>query len=299
MAIATGDRIDSPEALRELAESLRHTTGVKPVVCVCRGTGCAASGSADVYAALQKAVEELGMADEVEIKGTGCHGLCELGPVLVVRPLGIFYNRVKPEDAAEILQKTVRAGEPVERLLYKADGEAILKEHDVPFYRKQQRIALRLNGLIDPMSIDDYIRAGGYQSLAKVLFDCTPERVIDEITASGLRGRGGGGFLTGRKWASCRKARGDVKYVICNGDEGDPGAFMDRSIMEANPHAVLEGVIIGSHAIGAHQGYIYVRQEYPLAVRTLRTALGQARDMGLLGENILGSGHSFDIGIVR
>ena len=285
--------------MQELAESLKRDSGSKPVVSVCRGTGCTSSGSREVHAALQKAAEELGMADEIEIKGTGCHGLCELGPLVVVRPRGVFYKRVKPEDAAEILQKTVKSGELVERLLYEAGGQQVVCEHDVPFYKKQHRIALRLNGLIDPMSIEDYIREGGYQSLAKVLFHYSPEQVIDEIKRSGLRGRGGGGFPTGRKWESCRKADGEVKYVICNGDEGDPGAFMDRSIMEANPHAVIEGIIIGSYAIGAEQGYIYVRAEYPLAVRTLQKALEQAREMGLLGKDILGSEHSFDIAIAR
>ncbi len=299
MSSTTLNKIDSPEALQELAEFLKQNSGTKSVVSVCRGTGCAASGSGGVYAALEKACEELGLAEEVEIMGTGCHGLCQLGPLVVVRPQGIFYNRVTPDDAHEILEKTVKSGELVERLLYHAGDEPIVREQDVPFYKKQQRIALKLNGLIDPMNIEDYIREGGYQSLAKALFHYTPEQVIEEITASGLRGRGGGGFPTGRKWTSCRNAPGDVKFIICNGDEGDPGAFMDRSIMEANPHAVIEGMIIGSCAIGSEEGFIYVRAEYPLAVRTLQTALAQARQMGFLGENILGSLHSFDISIAR
>jgi len=299
MSTATLERIDSPAVLGELAESLKKSSSAKPVVSVCRGTGCTSSGSGEVLKALKRAANEFGLADDVDIIGTGCHGLCELGPLAVVRPQGIFYKRVKPADAAEILEKTVQSGELIDRLLYESDGEKIVCEHDIPFYRKQQRIALRLNGLIDPMNILDYIREGGYQSLAKVLYECEPEQVIDEIRRSGLRGRGGGGFPTGRKWASCRKAHGDVKYVICNGDEGDPGAFMDRSIMEANPHAVIEGLIIGSFAIGAQEGYIYVRAEYPLAVRTLQTALKQARELGLLGQNILGSAHSCDIRIAR
>jgi len=299
MAIATSPRIESRQALRELADALKCRAGSKPVVSVCRGTGCTASGSGRTYEALRQAAAELGMHEQVEILGTGCHGLCELGPLVVIRPRGVFYHRVKPEDAREILDKTVGSGELIERLLYKVDGDAIVHEHDIPFYKKQMRIALRLNGLMDPMSIDDYVREGGYQSLAKVLLDYAPEQVIQEISASGLRGRGGGGFPTGRKWASCRKAHGDVKYVLCNGDEGDPGAFMDRSIMEANPHGVLEGMIIGSYAIGAGHGVIYVRHEYPLAVRTLRRAIEQAREVGLLGEDILGSGHCFDIAIAR
>ena len=299
MPTATLNRIESPEALLELAESLKQAAGTKPVVSVCRGTGCTASGSGEVYEALQAAARELGMDGQVEIIGTGCHGLCELGPLVVIRPQGIFYNKVKPDDAAEILEKTVRGGELVERLLYGSGDEAVVNERDIPFYSKQVRIALRLNGLIDPMNIEDYIREGGYQSLARVLHEYSPEQVIEEISASGLRGRGGGGFPTGRKWASCRKVDAEVRYVICNGDEGDPGAFMDRSIMEANPHAVLEGMAIGSYAVGAHEGYIYVRAEYPLAVRTLRKALDQARQVGLLGQGILGSGHDFDVKIAR
>jgi len=292
-------RIESPEALRELADTLRRSSAGKTVVSVCMGTGCLARGSGKVYAALKRASKELGTEEEVHIMGTGCPGPCELGPLVMIRPQGIFYNKVKPEDAADILEKTVRGGELIERLLYRAGEEVIVAEHDVPFYKSQYRVALRLNGLIDPMNIEDYIREGGYQSLAKVLYQYTPQQVIDEISRSGLRGRGGGGFPTGRKWDSCRKAQGDVKYVVCNGDEGDPGAFMDRSIMEANPHAVIEGLIIGSYAVGAHQGVIYVRAEYPLAVKTLQNALRQARSVGLLGEDILGSGHSFDVSIVR
>ncbi len=299
MSVATVQKISSPAALRDLAESLRRSVEGKLVVDVCLGTGCRASGSADVYESLKEAVQANGMAGEVLVRPTGCHGFCELGPVVLLQPSGVFYHGVKPDDAADVLGSLAPGGQPVERLLYDTGTEKIAFERDVPFYKKQQRIALRLNGRIDPTRVEDYIREGGYQCLAKVLSQYTPERVIEEITASGLRGRGGGGFPTGRKWTSCRQAHGDIKYVICNGDEGDPGAFMDRSIMEANPHAVLEGMAIGSYAIGAHQGFIYVRAEYPLAVRTLRAAIGQARQAGLLGEDILGSGYSFDIEIVR
>jgi len=295
----TLSRIESPDALRDLAKSLQASATGKTVVSVCRGTGCTASGSGQLYEAFLEAAQDLGLNDELEIKGTGCHGLCQLGPLVVIRPEGIFYNNVKADDAAEILERTVKGGELIDRLLYRAEEGPIVHEHEVPFYSRQYRIALRLNGLIDPMDIEEYVRTDGYQALAKVLYAYSPEQVIEEITKSGLRGRGGGGFPTGRKWASCRKAREGVKYVICNGDEGDPGAFMDRSIMEANPHAVLEGIIIGSYAVGAHQGFIYVRAEYPLAVKTLRKALEQARRLGLLGQNILGSGHSFEIEIVR
>jgi NADH-quinone oxidoreductase subunit F len=295
----TATRIESPAALRELAESLKQTTAGKTVVCVCLGTGCLANGAAELFTAFQDAVREQGLADSVDVRRTGCHGFCERGPVVVVRPDGTFYNAVQPADAAEIVEKTAKAGELVERLLYQWDSSRAVREEDVPFYKNQQRVALRLNGHIDPLDIRDYIREDGYSALGRALFEFTPERIIEEITASGLRGRGGGGFPTGRKWASCRQAHGDVKYVICNGDEGDPGAFMDRSIMEANPHTVLEGMVIGSYGIGSHQGYIYVRKEYPLAVETLRKAIDQAREMGLLGRDILGSGHSFDVDIVR
>ena len=299
--VATKTRLLNPDALRDYAASLQQSAGQKTVVSVCRGTGCTASGSGDLYESLVEAAEELDLTDEVRIMGTGCHGLCELGPLVVIRPEGIFYKQVQPEDAREVLEQTVQNGELVDRLLYESDGEALVKEEEVPFYSKQRRIALRLNGLIDPMDIDEYIREGGYQALARALYEMDPNEIIQEVTDSGLRGRGGGGFPTGIKWASCRDAEVEdgVRYLCCNGDEGDPGAFMDRSIMEANPHAVLEGMAIGSRAIGAHEGYIYVRMEYPLAVRTLRRAIDQAREVGLLGENILGSDHSFDVKIAR
>jgi len=299
VSTATLERIESIQALENLVESLRSRPRAGTVVSVCLGTGCTAGGAIEVYEAFKNAAEQLGMTDQVEIKGTGCHGFCEHGPLVVVLPEGIFYNGVTAEDAPEILEKTVKSGKLVERLLYGRKKEKIVHEHDLPFYKKQQRLALRLNGRIDPRSIEDYLREGGYLSLAKVLHEYTPERVIGEITRSGLRGRGGGGFPTGRKWHICRQEPGTPKYIICNGDEGDPGAFMDRSIMEANPHAVLEGMIIGAYAIGAQHGFMYVRAEYPLAVRTFQTAISQARDLGLLGEHILGSGLSFDITIER
>ncbi|KPK57472.1 MAG: NADH dehydrogenase, partial [Planctomycetes bacterium SM23_32] len=300
MSLATEQRIESPQALRRLADSLKAGAGRQAIVSVCLGTGCAAHGAGELYAAFQEAVRELGVQESVQVKRTGCHGFCELGPVVVVRPRGVFYKGVAPEDAADVIRSAMDPdAAPVERLLYEADGQRVVLEDEVPFYKRQQRIALRLNGVIDPLNIEDYIREGGYGALAEALTQQTPESIIEQISASGLRGRGGGGYPTGRKWASCRKAHGDVKYVICNGDEGDPGAFMDRSIMEANPHAVLEGMTIGSYAIGAHQGFIYVRQEYPLAVSTLRTALKQSRERGLLGRDILGTGWSFDIEIVR
>ncbi|MEF8787633.1 MAG: NAD(P)H-dependent oxidoreductase subunit E, partial [Planctomycetota bacterium] len=299
MSIATRQKIAEPEDLRELAESLKETQDTSTVISVCRGTGCSASGSGDLYEALQEQARECGLEDEVEVKGTGCHGLCELGPLVVMRPDDILYKKVSPDDAAEIMEKTVGEGELVDRLLYEGEEGPLVHEDDVPFYSRQTRIVLAQNGFIDPKSIDEYIREDGYQSLAKALHEFDPEEVIQEVRDSGLRGRGGGGFPAGIKWASCREAEGEPKYVIANGDEGDPGAFMDRSLMEANPHAVLEGLTIGSYAVGAHQGYIYVRDEYPLAVETLRNAIEQSREYGLLGEDILGSGHDFDVEIVR
>jgi len=299
VSVETTQRLDSTAALRELAQSLKVAGGQKAVVSVCLGTGCAANGAGELHEALLGALDELGMADRVEVRSTGCHGFCELGPVVVTRPQGIFYKGAQPGNARDVLRSAAGEIEPVEELLYEADGQRIAHERDVPFYKRQMRIALRFNGLIDPFSIEDYILEGGYLALAKALDGLTPEEVIDEVSRSGLRGRGGGGFATGRKWASCRQAHGEPRYVICNGDEGDPGAFMDRSIMEANPHAVLEGMLIGSYAIGASEGYIYVRAEYPLAVRTLTAAIEQARQYGVLGQNILGSGHSFDVKIAR
>ena len=270
-------------------------------VSVCTSTGCGAKGAAGVFEALKESVEGLPSDARVELKPTGCHGFCERGPIVVVSPADIFYQNVQAEDVPEIVRETVLEGRAVERLLYEepASGERLAQSGDIPFYRKQLRLVLRDNGITDPTSIEDYVRTGGYQSLAHALAQMTPEEVIEEVEASGLRGRGGGGFPTGRKWRSCREAEGERKYVICNGDEGDPGAFMDRSIMEGNPHAVIEGMIIGAYAIGADQGYMYVRNEYPLAVFRLSNALEEARSHGLLGKDILGSGLSFDIRINR
>ena len=237
----------------------------------------------------------------VQTKCTGCHGFCERGPIVVVDPGNVFYPGVKEEDVPEIWRETVIGGRVVERLLYR-DGEsggAARTPDEIPFYKAQHRIVLALNGVIDPTNIDDYLAAGGYAALAKVLTSMTPDEVIEEVTRSGLRGRGGGGFPTGRKWRSARNAHGEPRYTIANGDEGDPGAFMDRSVMEGAPHAVIEGMIIGAYAIGSSQGYLYVRNEYPLAVKHLGIAIEQAREMGLLGDNILGSGFRFDVRINR
>ncbi len=267
---------------------------------VCIGTGCTAKGAFKVLERFRAAAGELGEGTVIGIRCTGCHGFCERGPIVVVDPGNVFYQGVKEEDVPEIWRETAVGGRVVDRLLYRADKGAppARMPEDIPFYRHQHRIVLALNGTIDPTDIDDYIAAGGYAGLAKAL-TMTPEGIIEEITRSGLRGRGGGGFPTGRKWRSARDAHGEPKYVIANGDEGDPGAFMDRSLMEGTPHAVLEGMIIGSYAIGSRCGYIYVRNEYPLAVKHLSAAIAQARERGLLGEDILGSGHGFDIRINR
>jgi NADH-quinone oxidoreductase subunit F len=263
---------------------------------VCHGTGCVSGKAFEIREALEKAVAELGLKG-VGVDFTGCHGFCQQGPIAVVEPEGIFYTHVSVGDVPEIAQSHLRDGQPVERLFYKdpISGEAIPRYEDVPFYNKQQRIVLRNCGRINPERIGDYIAAGGYQSLRKVLLEMTPEQVIDEVKRSGLRGRGGAGFPTGQKWEFCREAPGDQKYMICNADEGDPGAFMDRSTMEGDPYTVIEGMTIAAYAIGASEGYIYIRAEYPLAVKRVRLAIKQAEEEGFLGENMLGSGFSFRI----
>jgi len=292
----------NPRELEEYREAVRARHGaIAHTVRVCIGTGCAAKGSRRLYELFREAVDESGADVEIEAKRVGCHGFCERGPIVVIQPGDIFYQRVEEPDVAEIFRETVLGGRVVERLLYTdpATGAVATTEADIPFYQAQQRIVLAANGLIDPRSIDDYLAIGGYAALAKALTTMQPEEIISEVEKAGLRGRGGGGFPTARKWRSCRQAHGSPKYVICNGDEGDPGAFMDRSVMEGNPHSVLEGMIIGAFAIGSDQGYIYVRNEYPLAVEHLKIAIGQARELGMLGENILGTPFSFDIKITR
>jgi NADP-reducing hydrogenase subunit HndC len=262
---------------------------------------CLHGQSADLAPTFRQEIERRGMAGEVRVVETGCRGFCSVGPVVSIQPDGEFYVNVQPADVPEIVEETLVKGRPVQRLTYKepTTRKSITKYDDIPFYGKQMRIVFRNTGLIDPQSIDEYIAVGGYEALGKVLTSMTPEEVIEEVKKSGLRGRGGAGFRTGRKWESTRKAKGDVKYVIANGDEGDPGAFMDRSLMEGDPHAVLEGMAIAGFAVGANQGYVYVRDEYPLAVKNLNLAIQQAHEYGLLGEDILGSGFAFDIGIVR
>jgi NADH-quinone oxidoreductase subunit F len=267
----------------------------QPCVTVCGGTGCRAYGAEQVLAAARENVD-----GKSTVRMTGCHGFCEKGPVVVVQPAGIFYSRVEPKDLPEIFRESVAHKRVVKRLLYTdpLTGEKITHENDVPFYAKQTRLLLDQNGLLDPTNIDEYIVLGGYASLAKALA-LKPEQVIESVALSGLRGRGGAGFPTGFKWktASQEIKKSGIGYVVCNADEGDPGAYMDRSLMEGNPHRVIEGMIIGAHAIGALRGYVYIRAEYPLAVKHLGIALDQARALGLLGENILGSGFDFDIEI--
>jgi NADH:ubiquinone oxidoreductase subunit F (NADH-binding)/(2Fe-2S) ferredoxin len=295
-------RIKSGTELEQLRKKLSKKPSSKArVVRVCIGTGCAAKGSRRLYELFCEAAKEAGENIKVEAKKVGCHGFCERGPIVVIQPGNVIYQGVEEPDVGEIFRETVVGGRLVERLLYEdpKSGKKAKTEEEIPFYRAQQRIVLAENGRIDPTSIEDYIMAGGYGALARVLNGMGPEEIIKEVELAGLRGRGGGGFPTARKWRSCREAEGSPKYVICNGDEGDPGAFMDRSIMEGNPHSVLEGMMIGGYAIGASQGYIYVRNEYPLAVEHLREAISRARELGLLGDEILGSSFSFDVRINR
>ena len=272
---------------------------VRAHVLICTGTGCTASGAKNVLAKFGEELKSKGLDKEVSLVETGCHGFCEGGPLVIIYPEGTFYTRVQPEDVAEIVEVHLLKGRVVERLLYKTPttAEQVPNYDEIPFYSKQHRIALKNCGHINPDSLEEYIGADGYEALAKVLLELTPEQVVEEMKKTGLRGRGGGGFPTGMKWMFCAKSPGDKKYVICNADEGDPGAFMDRSILEGDPHAVLEGMMICAYAIGADEGYIYCRAEYPLAIKRLRTAIAAAEEAGLLGKNILGSGFSCDIHI--
>ncbi len=291
---------------RSALESYRNSLLTEPknrkkkLISLCAGSGCGAYGTAKVYDSLIQELAKHGLEKEVDVKLSGCHGFCEKGPILVIHPEGIFYPQIKEEHIPEIVEKTIKNGELVPSLVYKdpATKEKIIYEKDISFYKLQQRVIFGNNGAIDPTSIEDYIAVGGYKAFEKALFDMTPEEIIDQVKKSGLRGRGGGGFPTGIKWETCRKHDGD-RYVICNADEGDPGAYMDRSLLEGNPHLVLEGMIIGAVAIGANEGYVYVRHEYPLAVKNLSIALRQAEELGFLGKNILGSGFDLNIHISR
>ena len=281
-------------------------------VLICAGTGCIAGGSLNIYDALKAGCEKRGLKtrvslrhegedaqDALHFKKTGCHGFCEMGPLLQIEPDGILYTHVKLDDVDEIIEKTIQKGQVIERLLYQLDGKSYAKDSEIPFYKLQKRVVLENCGSIDAEHLLEYIGRDGYAAFEKALFEMTDEQICKEILDSGLRGRGGAGFPTGRKWDSVRRQPKGKKYVVCNGDEGDPGAFMDRSIMEGNPHAIIEGMLIAALAAGSDEGYIYVRAEYPLAVDRLRTAIAKAEELGLLGDNIMGTDFSFHLHINR
>jgi len=295
-------RIDSPEELAKLRqEVVSHRDPDAPRVSVCAGTGCLASGASQVVAAVKTEIERQGLQAAVESRGTGCHGFCERGPIIVIDPEEICYLQVTPDDVPEIISRTLKDKQVVERLLYvdPAAGEKVTRESDIPFYKHQQRLVFGPNRKIDPKNIEDYLAIGGYRALARALFEMSPEQVIEEVKRANLRGRGGAGFPTGIKWEAARNAPGEPKYVVVNCDEGDPGAYMDRSLMEGNPYSVLEGLIIGAYAIGANEGFVYIRQEYPLAVENLGVAIERAEEHGLLGPDILGSGFDFEVKVHR
>jgi NADH-quinone oxidoreductase subunit F len=298
------------DLLRLRALCQKSSAAEQSKILVCAGTGCIASGSLAVYDELQRLMTEKGIPCSVELtkephqgtvglKKSGCHGFCEMGPLVRIEPQGYLYTKVQPGDCAEIVETTIIAGQHIARLAYQKDGQVYPRQADIPFYSKQTRVVLEHCGQIDATSIKEYLSIGGYEAFEKALFDLDAEAIINEITASNLRGRGGGGFPTGKKWAQVKRQKTDRKYIVCNGDEGDPGAFMDRSIMEGDPHRMLEGMMIAGIASGASDGYIYVRAEYPMAVSRLQNAIDQALEYGLLGENILGSGFNFQIQINR
>lgn len=295
------ERIKSIEQLEELKKQIDLAKDPnKTCIAVCCGTGCSASGARQVIESFKEEMKKQNLGAKVLGRSTGCQGFCERGPIVLIFPKKVFYQKVTPKDVPEIISETVVNGKIIERLLYKdvSTGDTIIYMDDIPFYKKQSRELFANTALINPLNIYDYISVDGYLALSKAL-KMKPEEIIEEIKKSGLRGRGGAGFPTGRKWGSCRNAHGEPKYVICNADEGDPGAFMDRSLLEGNPHSVLEGMIIGAYAIGSNYGYIYVRNEYPLAIKHFSTALKQAEELGLLGKNILGSGFDFTVKISR
>ncbi len=308
------DLLAASERLKPLLDTRRNlrpagAAPAKRLILVCGGTGCHASESQRIVANFQELIEADGCSDDVHASISGCFGFCEKGPIVKIFPDDVFYVQVKPDDVPEIFDTHIHGNQRVRRLLYEqltlpsgetvrpGLGKRIETQHAIPFYKKQQRIALRNCGLINPEDIDESIAAGGYQAFGKALTEMTPEQVIDVMKRSGLRGRGGAGFPTGRKWEFARGYVGDEKFVICNADEGDPGAFMDRSIMEGDSNSVIEGMAIAAYAIGSHQGYVYIRAEYPLAIQRLEIAIDQARAYGLLGKNILGTGFDFDVAI--
>jgi len=293
-------KLKSDEDLAALREAiLRERDPNKTCVTICGDTGCQAWGFAEVQAAFIEEIRKQGLAEQADVMRTGCPGFCERGPLVVILPQEIFYQQVTVEDVPQIVSETLLGGRVVQKLLYvnPVTNRPVLYDRDVPFYGYQLRRVLADSGRIDPTQIRDYIARGGYSAVSKVLFSMTPEQVIEEVEKSGLRGRGGAGFPTGRKWRFTRSAPSDVKYLVCNGDEGDPGAFMDRSLLEGNPHLVLEGMLIAAYAIGAKSGYIYVRAEYPLAIERLQMAIPQAEELGLLGDNIVGTNFSFHLKI--
>jgi len=279
---------------------LRKQDEFETIISVCGGTGCHAYGCKNIKDRFIKTIKENGY-QKIKLRFTGCRGFCERGPIVTIQPQEIFYQRVKEKDVPLILSETIKKGKILEHLLYEDSmtKSRFISEKDIPFYKAQKRLILANNGLIEPTKIEDYIMLGGYQSFSKALFEMEPQQIIDEVKASGLRGRGGAGFPTGKKWEECRNATGKLKYIICNCDEGDPGAYMDRSLLEGNPHSILEGMLIGAYAIGGRYGYIYVRHEYPLACKNAEIAIKQARKAGLLGDNILGTDFSFDVEIAK
>lgn len=303
-------KIENREALGRIREASREQ--VKKSKCrvlICAGTGCLSGGSGEIYDRMCELVKEYPDVEihfgpeiahgdgEIGIKKSGCHGFCEMGPLMRIEPHGILYTKVQPEDCDEIFHRTIEKGEPIRHLLFKGDGIEYQKQEDIPFYKKQTRNVLKNCGHIDAEHIEEYLSVGGYEALEKALFEMKPEDVIREITESNLRGRGGGGFPTGYKWSQVAGQPETVRYVVCNGDEGDPGAFMDRSIMEGDPHKMIEGIMLAAYAVGAEEGYIYVRAEYPLAISRLKHAIEQAEECGLLGDQILGTDFSFHLHI--
>ncbi|MBW2245950.1 MAG: NADH-quinone oxidoreductase subunit NuoF [Deltaproteobacteria bacterium] len=295
-------KVKTAQELKSLQEEIKNSRDPeKPCITICAGTGCLTYGSQKLVDNFRSEIEKQNLKGKVEVRASGCHGFCERGPLVVINPQNIFYQRVGLDDAEEIIKETVLNGQIIDRLLYvdPVTQEKILHEDEIPFYKRQMRLVFGMNGNIDPNSLEDYLAIGGYSALIKVLNGMEPEAIIEEIKTAGLRGRGGGGFSMGLKWEATRKAPGFPKYIICNADEGDPGAYMDRSLLEGNPYSILEGMLIGAYAIGSDTGYIYVRNEYPLAVKNITIAVDKARELGILGKNILGSGFDFDVLIVR
>ena len=305
-------RIENREDLNQLREQANQVIGLsKCRILICAGTGCLAGGSGEIYKKMCELVgedpdvsvefgPEIAHGEgQVTVKKSGCHGFCEMGPLMRIEPMGILYTKVSVDDCEAIYERTIKKGDVIRHLLYKQDGIEYQKQEEIPFYKKQTRLVLKNCGHIDAEHIEEYIASGGYQALAKALFDMQPEDVVQEIMDSNLRGRGGGGFQTGYKWKQVARQPEKIRYVVCNGDEGDPGAFMDRSIMEGDPHKMIEGMMIAAYAVGAQEGYIYVRAEYPLAISRLKLAISQAEEKGLLGDHILGTDFSFQLHINR